>query len=173
MHLLVFTGILVVMATAIVAVVYFFLTKQGEKEVRYLQMELKKQRQEFFLPGRLEAYQRAILLMERIHPNNLVMRMHNPGLPAKALQAEFLKSIREEFNHNVAQQLFVSPKAWEMMRNSREDVVKLINLAGDQMSATSTGLDLSAKILEMLSQLQVLSTEVTVDYIKKEFQELL
>ncbi|MEN9302707.1 MAG: hypothetical protein RL264_1136 [Bacteroidota bacterium] len=151
---------------------YHFLGQQNQKEVRYLQGELMKQRQEFFLPSRLEAYQRAILLMERIHPNSLVMRLHNPGMPAKLQQAEFLKAIREEYNHNVAQQLFVSPVAWKMVKDAKEDITKLVNLAGDQMSPTATGMELSAKILEMVSQLEVLTSDVAIDYMKKEFQQL-
>jgi hypothetical protein len=172
MKLVVFLGILVVTSAALVYVVYLFLKKQGEKELIYLQGELKKQRQEYFLPTRLEAYQRAILLMERIHPNSLVMRLHNPGLPARALQMEFIKSIREEYDHNVAQQLFISPDGWQMIKNSKEDIIKLINAAGEQMSPTSNGLDLSSKIFEMLAQLKQLPSEVTVEFLKKEFQQL-
>ncbi len=110
--------------------------------------------------------------MERLHPNSLVMRLHNPGLPAMALQAEFLKSIRDEYNHNVAQQLFVSPLAWKMIKDSKEEVVKLINLAGNQMTATSTGMELSAKIFEILSQMDQIPSDITIEYLKKEFQEL-
>ena len=95
-------------AGAVLLTTIFFLRKETNKEVRIAQIELKKQRQEYFLPNRVEAYQRSVLLMERIHPGSLVMRLHNAGLPAKALQAEFLKAIREEYDHNVAQQLFVS-----------------------------------------------------------------
>ena len=172
MKLFFFLGVLIVTSASIVYIVYLFLKKQGEKEMIFLQGELKKQRQEYFLPTRLEAYQRSILLMERIHPNSLVMRLHNPGLSAKALQIEFIKSIREEYDHNVAQQLFISPEAWQMIKNSKEDVIKLINAAGEQMIATSTGLDLSSKIFEMLAQLKQLPSEVTVGFLKKEFQGL-
>jgi hypothetical protein len=179
MNLMLFFGILVVTAGAMVAIVYFFLNKmseniakQNEKEVRYLQFELKKQRQEFFLPNRIEAYQRSILLMERLHPNSLVMRLHNPGLPALALQADFLKAIRDEYNHNVAQQLFISPLAWKMIRDSKEEIVKLINLAGNQMTAASTGMELSAKVFEILSQMDQIPSDITIEYLKKEFQEL-
>ena len=173
MKLFIFLGFLIVTSAALVYVVYLFLKKQGEKDLIYLQGELKKQRQEYFLPMRLEAYQRAILLMERIHPNSLVMRLHNPGLPAKALQVEFMKSIRDEYDHNVAQQLFISPVGWKMIKNSKEDIIKLINVAGEQMNATSTGLDMSSKIFEMLAQLNQLPSEVTVEFLKREFQELL
>jgi hypothetical protein len=179
MNLVLFFGILLVTAASMVVLVYIFLnkmsenlSKQGDKEITQLQFELKKQRQEFFLPNRVEAYQRSILLMERLHPNSLVMRLHNPGLPAMALQAEFLKAIRDEYNHNVAQQLFVSPLAWKMIKDSKEEVIKLINLAGNQMTATSTGLQLSAKIFEILSQMDQIPSDITIDYLKKEFQDL-
>jgi len=179
MNLILFLAILIVTAGAMVVIVYLFLnkmsenlSKQNEKEVRHLQFELKKQRQEFFLPNRVEAYQRSILLMERLHPNSLVMRLHNPGLPAKALQGEFLKAIREEYNHNVAQQLFISPLAWKIIKDSKEEVVKLINLAGNQLSATATGMELSAKIFEILSQMDLIPSDIAIDYLKKEFQEL-
>jgi hypothetical protein len=159
-------------AGAVLLTTIFFLRKETNKEVRIAQIELKKQRQEYFLPNRVEAYQRAVLLMERIHPGSLVMRLHNAGLPAKALQAEFLKAIREEFDHNVAQQLFISPLAWQMVKDSKEETIKIINIAGNQMQATSTGIDLSSKIFEIVAEIGQLPTEITVEYLKKELQEL-
>ena len=172
MKLFVFLGILVVTSAALVYVVYLFLKKQGEKELIYLQGELKKQRQEFFLPTRLEAYQRAILLMERIHPNSLVMRLHNPGLPARALQMEFIKSIREEYDHNVAQQIFISLQGWKMVKDSKEETIKIINLAGNQMGSIATSTDLASKIFEIVGEVGTLPTEIAVDFLKKELQEL-
>lgn len=159
-------------AGAVLLTTIFFLRKESSQELRSMQIEMKKQRQEFFLPNRVESYQRAVLLMERIHPNSLVMRLHNPGLPARALQAEFLQAIRDEYDHNVAQQLFVSIQGWQMVKNSKEETVKIINLAGNQMSAAATGMDLSAKIFEIVAEIGELPTEITVDYLKRELQEL-
>lgn len=165
-------ALILIPAGAVLLTTIYFLRRETSQEVRSMQIELKKQRQEFFLPSRVEAYQRAILLMERIHPNSLVMRLHNPGLPAKALQADFLKAIREEYDHNVAQQMFISPQGWQMVKNSKEETIKIINIAGNQMQATSTGLDLSAKIFEIVAEVGQLPSEITVEYLKKELQEL-
>lgn len=172
MDVLLQIALIVIPAGAVLLTTIFFLRKETAKEIRSVQIELKKQRQEFFLPTRVEAYQRAILLMERIHPNSLVMRLHNPGLPAKALQSEFLKAIREEYDHNVAQQLYISPQGWQMIKNSKEETIKIINIAGNQMQATSMGMDLSAKIFEVVAEIGQLPTEITVEYLKKEFQEM-
>jgi hypothetical protein len=157
---------------AVLVITFLFLKKEGQKEKYTLQLELKKQRQEFFLPSRLEAYQRAILLLERIHPNSLVMRLHNPGMPAKMLQGEFLKAIREEYDHNVAQQLFISPLGWKMVRDAKEETIKIINIAGNQLEATATGMELSSKILELVAEIGELPNEIVVEQLKSELQGL-
>lgn len=172
MDILLHIALILIPSGAVLLTTIFFLRREGSKELLNMKAELKKQRQEYFLPSRVEAYQRAILLMERIHPNSLVMRLHNPGLPAKALQADFLKAIREEYDHNVAQQLFVSPQGWQMVKNSKEETIKIINIAGNQMLATSNGMDLSAKIFELVAEIGQLPTEITVEYLKTELQEL-
>lgn len=172
MDILLQIALIVIPSGAVMLTAIYFLRRESSKEVFNMKAELKKQRQEYFLPSRVEAYQRAILLMERIHPNSLVMRLHNPGLPAKALQADFLKAIREEYDHNVAQQLFISPQGWQMVKNSKEETIKIINIAGNQMLATSTGMDLSAKIFEIVAEVGQLPTEITVEYLKAELQEL-
>ncbi len=164
-------ALIILPAGGILLTAIFFLRRETSKELMNMQIELRKQRQEFFLPNRVEAYQRAVLLMERIHPNSLVMRLHNPGMPAKALQADFLKAIREEYDHNVAQQLFISPQAWQMVKNSKEETIKIINIAGNQMQATSTGMELSAKIFELVAEIGQLPSEIAVELLKKELQE--
>ena len=131
-----------------------------------------KERQKHFLPMRVEAYQRAALLMERIHPGSLVMRLHTAGSPARKLQTELLQAIREEYDHNVSQQMFISPQAWEMVRNSKEETIKIINLAGNQMDATALSTDLAGKIFEIVAEVGKLPTEITVEYLRKELQEL-
>jgi hypothetical protein len=165
-------ALIVFPAGGVLLTAIYFLRRETSKEVIQMQVELRRQRQEYFLPTRVEAYQRAVLLMERIHPNSLVMRLHNPGLPAKALQAEFLKAIREEYDHNVAQQLFVSPQGWQMVKDSKEETIKIINIAGNQMQPTSTGMDLSATIFELVAEIGQLPSEITTEYLKKELQEL-
>ena len=146
--------------------------KQGQTDLRAVQLELKKERQSFFLPNRMDAYQRAILLMERIHPNSLVMRHNNPGLPASALQVTLLESIRSEYEHNMAQQLFISKETWDLVQKAKDETTRIVHLAGQQMEATSLGMDLSSKIFEIVAEVGVLPTEIAVDRLKKEFQEL-
>ena len=168
-----FILIILITCGSLVLIVFRFLKKQNSREVLKLNTELRKQRQEFFLPSRLDAYQRSVLLMERIHPNSLIMRTHNPGLNAKLYQAELAKSVRTEFEHNVTQQIFITPVTWGIMKSSKEEVIKLIHMAGSQMDEKATSIQLCEKIMEIVAQLDQFPTEIAVDALKKEFQDLI
>jgi hypothetical protein len=111
--------------------------------------------------------------MERIHPNSLIMRTHNPGLNAKLYKAELAKSVRTEFEHNVTQQIFITPLTWGIMKSSKEEVIKLIHMAGSQMDENATSIQLCEKIMEIVAQLDQFPTEIAVDALKKEFQDLI
>lgn len=165
-------ALIVIPAGALFLLVKQFLKNEAEKEIRNLRIELQKQRQEFFLPHRVEAYQRAILLLERIHPNSLIMRHHNPGLPAMAFQAKLMESIREEYEHNIAQQMFISKEAWDVVKKSKDETVKIINLAGKQMETDSMAMDLSAKIFEIVAEVGTMPTEIAVELLKDEVRQL-
>ena len=126
----------------------------------------------FFLPNRVEAYQRIILFMERISPNSLVMRKFENGMQAKQLQGELLSTIRSEFEHNIAQQIFISPQGWKMVKESKEEIIKIINLASSQIDENGNALDLSQKIFEIATQLEKLPTEITNEFLINELQKL-
>lgn len=165
-------ALIVLPSAAVLVTVVYFLRRESAKEIRSAQLEIKKNRDEFFLPNRVDAYQRAVLLMERIHPNSLVMRHHNPGLPAMAMQQTLLESIRQEYEHNIAQQLYISKPTWDLVKKSKDETIKIISLAGQQMEPTSMAMDLSAKIFELVGEVGTLPTEVAVDALKDELQKL-
>lgn len=168
-----FTALIVLLSSGgVILTAYYLLKRETDREKLNMQIELRKSRQEYFLPNRVEAYQRAVLFLERIHLNSLIMRLHNPGLPARVMQSELLKTIRDEYDHNVAQQLFVSPKGWKMLRDSKEETIKIINIAGNQMNETALSTDLATKIFELVGEIGQLPTEITVEFLKKELQDL-
>ena len=165
-------ALIVVPAGGVLMTAIYFMRRESEREARSMRIELTMERQKFFLPHRVEAHQRAVLFLERIHPNSLVMRHHNPGLPAMALQAKLMESIREEFEHNMAQQIFIAPGTWQMVRKSKDETVKIISLAGNQMEPTSVGMDLASKIFEIVGEVGTMPTEIAVEAVKKDLQDL-
>jgi hypothetical protein len=157
-------------SVAIVAIVYLFLKRQHDHALIHLQTELSLQRQNYFLPSKLEAYQRCILLLDRISPANLTLRTLQVTHNAKMQQSLLLKTVREEFEHNIAQQLFVSPQGWAMLVQSKEEVLRVINMAANTLDANASATDLAAKILEIAAQIEQFPTEICRTYLQTEFQ---
>ncbi len=124
------------------------------------------------LPHRIDAYQRLVLFLERISPNSLVMRKFGNYQSAKQLQQDLLSTIRSEYEHNIAQQVFVSPQGWKMVKDSKEQIIQLINLAASQVEENATAIDLSSKIFELTAEFEKLPSEITTEYLIEELQKL-
>ncbi|UKN03052.1 hypothetical protein K6119_05945 [Paracrocinitomix mangrovi] len=181
-EMLVQLAIYVIPALILFGAVYFFTNKWYEIQQDKLKLESNKLQQSLgekpvvqvedmrrhFLPMQVDAYQRLVLFLERIAPNNLIMRLNNPGLPAGAFQAKLLETIRQEYEHNLAQQIFVSMDAWEITRNSKEEVLKIINMAATKMQPTSMATDLSRAIFEITAQLEFQPTDKAIKMLKSE-----
>src|SRR5690554_2721658 len=116
----------------------------------------------------LQAAERFVLYLERISPDRLVMRLHQTGMSAKMLQSQMLRSIREEFDHNLSQQIYISENSWQLIRNAKEEMVKFISASGDSMSEKSSRLDLSRKIFEAASRVEKLPSEIALQYLRTE-----
>jgi hypothetical protein len=110
-----------------------------------LEKSLAAQKQ--LLPVRLQAYERLVLFLERISPASLVMRCMDEARNARQLQSVLLRNIREEFEHNNSQQLYVSAGAWSMVKTAREEVVQLINRAASELKDEAVADELARLIV--------------------------
>lgn len=145
-----------------------FIRSEGERRER----EISEITQKTVLPIRLQAYERLALLLERISPESLVMRVSQPNMTAKQLQAELLSSIRAEFDHNLSQQVYCSSNAWELIRAARGSLINMVNSAADQVKEDANAMTLSQKIFEQLVQLKDPPVKEALEYLKEEIREL-
>ena len=100
----------------------------------------------------LHAYERLILLSERIALPELISRLNQPGLSAREMQFVLTNNIRQEFEHNVTQQLYVSAESWDAVRNLKDQNIHIINQVASYLPAEASGTDLNKHLLEMLVQ---------------------
>ncbi|WP_200974212.1 hypothetical protein [Echinicola sp. 20G] len=126
-------------------VIVSFLSKEREAKL----ITLKTRNSDTVLPIRLQAAERLCLLLERLTPNNLVRRVNDQAYSAKELHSLLLSEIREEFNHNLAQQVYFSDEAWESVRNAVEGVITLVNRAMQEVNPEAKGMDLAKKIFQL------------------------
>lgn len=125
-------------------------------------------------PLQLQAYERLVLLAERIALPNLVSRLNHPGASAREMQAVLIDNIRQEYEYNASQQVYVSPAAWDAIRNLKDQNMLIINQIANILPAEAKGSDLNKQILEvvMAQQEKALHT-IVLDAINFEAKKLM
>jgi len=101
-------------------------------------------------PLQLQAYERLVILTERVALPNIVSRANQPGLTAREMQLLMLESIKQEFEYNSSQQIYVSPVAWQAVNNLKEQNMLIINQIAQTLPADARGLDLGKRIMEVI-----------------------
>ena len=114
-------------------------------------------------PLQLQAYERLVLLCERIALPNLISRLSQPHFSAKEMQVFLIETIKQEYEYNASQQIYVSPQAWESVRNLRDQNMLMINSISKTLAPDATANDLNRKLMEglMLEEKAALHTYVT------------
>jgi hypothetical protein len=121
-------------------------------------------------PIRLQAYERIVLFLERISPESLLVRIKKQGMTSQELQSALLKQIRAEFEHNLSQQIYMTQEAWDVVVNSKENMVKLVNLSALEVNPASPSIELGKIIIEKTVG-EKSPTRSGIDMIKKEVSE--
>jgi hypothetical protein len=102
------------------------------------------------MPLRLQAYERLVILCERISLPNLISRVNQPQLSGKDMQFILIENIKQEFEYNSSQQIYVSQTAWEAVRNLRDQTLLIINSIARSLPPEATARDLNKGLLEAI-----------------------
>ncbi len=150
--------------------VWLVLRKTLKNDTERRLFELRKQNNNQLTPVRLRAYERLVLLLERTQPMSLLMRQTLSKMTCAQLQTALLKQIREEFDHNVAQQLYVSREAWALVCNAKESLLKLTNLSSAQFAADDAAIKMAEFMIKSYGETQNPSSEVAINFLRNEIK---
>jgi hypothetical protein len=67
------------------------------------------------------------------------------------MQAVLVDQIKTEFDYNLSQQIYVAPQAWQAVSNLKEQNIFIINQVAQTLAPDAKGVDLSKRIIELLS----------------------
>ncbi len=152
---------------------YFMIRGFLKNDADRRRSELIMQSSKTVTPLRLQAYERIILLLERISLESLIMRTNGQGMSASQLQGALLNTIRSEFEHNLSQQIYVTPQAWEVVRNAKSNTIKIINSTAGNLPKEASAMDYSRLLLESIMELEKEPSRIAIDYVKSEVARLL
>lgn len=153
-----------IMLLAVYLIIHRFLKHEAMK----IENESRRAMQIEIFQIRIQAYERIILLLERISPNQLILRINQPGLSALEFQSLLVQNIRDEFDHNLSQQLYISSAAWELVRTAREEMIRLINSAAGNVHGNARAHDLASRLLELHTSLENDPLTRAIETVKEE-----
>lgn len=155
-------------ALMVLITAWLVLKKSIENDRDRRRQEIILQNARTITPIRLQAYERLTLLLERITIESLIMRIYKQGMDSRQLHTSLLNTIRSEYDHNLSQQVYITPQAWEVIKTAKTNTIKFLNTSIEKIPPTASGADLSKYLLESVMELEKEPAQVAIEFLKKE-----
>ena len=163
-------GLCILASVVILVAGAVYVTKMVmEAKAKMAALASAKKNQPVMLPLRLQAYERMALFLERIDPNQLVMRIHSAGLTVSQEQNLLLTAIRSEFEHNLSQQIYLSDTVWQRVCEAKTDIESIINTVAADYEKDTDSREFAETVLAVTSQKPVV--ELAIQILKADMQK--
>ncbi|WP_340073627.1 hypothetical protein [Leptobacterium sp. I13] len=154
--------------TGLIAYYFFNLhTKNEEKRRTYL---LHRDALKNTLPIRLQAYERMSLFLERINLANLLVRVSPTSSDKNSYEAELIRSIETEFEHNLSQQIYMSDECWNIIKAAKNATIQIVRKTVMNEKVTSANKLRETLLSDLLDKQS--PSNAALSYIKKEVSDL-
>ncbi|MBL7925232.1 MAG: hypothetical protein JNL88_13610 [Bacteroidia bacterium] len=152
---------------------WFLVKRFLQRESALKILELKSAHQKELLPLRLQAYERISIYLERISPNVMLLNQYEPGMTVLEFQQKLLEMIRGEFEHNYAQQIYISGPLWTVIRNAKEEVARQVISAASALDPEAPAYQLSKKVFDSMLEKEEFPTQRALNILKAEVAQIL
>jgi len=153
----------------IVFLTVYYLQKQYLKNQYNLQLlDLKKNQLDNTLPFKLQAYERLTLFLERIKLENVILRIRTENMTGSNLHIALLVAIQKEFEHNVAQQVYVSPELWQIITLVKNETINMVNVVAKEQDKDADAIAYSRDLFTKMNSLPIKPVDKALLAIKKE-----
>ena len=160
---------LVVLGSSYLIVKKFLVTETQRKHLAVFQ-----DAQDITLRLRLQAYERLVLFIERINPRELIPRLYDSSMTVRDLQLAVIITIRSEFEHNLAQQIYVSKNVWDTVRSVKEQEMNMMNNIAATLNPEGSAKELHVKIMNYILTVEgELPTDIALHIINEEVRRVM
>lgn len=159
-------------SVVVLVAVYLILNKMFKQDELRRNFELQRQNLKNVTPVRLRAYERAILFLERTQPSSILMRQNLTKMNCLQLQSVLLQQVREEFEHNISQQIYISSQAWECVCLAKESLLNLISVAGKQFEGEDEAIKMAEFLVTTYSHTPNPPSQKAIEILKNEVKTI-
>jgi hypothetical protein len=147
------------------AIAFYFFRMHTNNEEGRRRFLLHKDTQKNTLPIRLQAYERMALFLERISIPSLVVRVGPKSANKNEYESLLVKTIENEFEHNLSQQIYISDDCWNIIKAAKSATIQMIRKTA--MSETDSADKLREDILNATMDKQSPSA-TALSFVKRE-----
>ncbi|HRH57452.1 MAG TPA: hypothetical protein PLS10_07360 [Chitinophagales bacterium] len=154
-------------------IIKVFLDDENNRRKQEINKAVLFEQRKVSQPLRLQAYERIIVFLERIHPFSLLQRVYQPNMLVPELQLELVKTIRMEYEYNLSQQMYINEDAWQMVATAKEETIKIINTFASKLPDDADGMELNKAIFNYYMQTQQeVPVQIAINYVKSDVKNL-
>lgn len=158
---------------AVYFIIQLFITDENNRRNQEINKAILFEQRKISQPLRLQAYERIIVFLERIHPFSLIQRVYQPNMLLTEFQLELIRNIRTEYEYNLSQQMYINDDAWNMVATAKEETIKLINSFASQLPDDADGIELSKAIFNYYMQTsKEVPVQIAINYVKSDVKNL-
>ena len=158
-------------ALIVAGVSFYFFKTFSENENRRRRFLLHQENQKTALPLKLQAYERMALFLERISPGNLLIRIKPESSDKIQYSNTLVTAIDQEFEHNLAQQIYISNECWNYIKTAKNATISLIRQSAAD-NTVENAVMLQEKVLTILMD-EDAPTIAALTYVKNEVKEIM
>ena len=162
-----FSGLLIYCIPALVtgAIAFLFFREHTNDENKRRNFLLRQQQRQEVLPIKLQAYERLTLFLERITPHHLLKRVSPISDLVQDYKDLLIKTIEQEYEHNLSQQIYVSDPCWRMLSAAKNSNIQIILALDDKAVGSAT--EARPILLDALSKSEI-TPEKALAFLKSE-----
>jgi len=149
---------------------YYVFNLHLKNETNRRDFYIRKENQKQALPLRLQAYERMTLFLERIDPTKLLLRVVPNSMDKYEYQNLLIFHIEQEFEHNLAQQIYISENCWSVITTVKNTLIHTIRRTNNSEEIESADKLREIILTDLLDNLS--PTNVALSVIKKEVSDL-
>ena len=140
----------------IVFITVYYLSKQffqAQQEMALIKD--RTQNRDKTMTIKLQAYERLMLYADRMDVVNMALRLNQKDISAQDLMQAMLISVQKEYEHNSAQQIYVSETLWQILSQAKTGTVNLIRAAHENCETEATSQDFLRQLQNKMQEVKL------------------
>jgi hypothetical protein len=155
-------------ALVVFITVYYLFDSYLKNQIKLKNLELQAQSKDSVVIAKIQAYERLMLFCERINPYQMKLRLELPDMSGKQLAASMIIAAMQEFEHNVSQQLYVTPTLWKIIQTVKDQTLEIIGKSAESLGTNASIDDFMKNLDQAIYKIGNLPTENGKQAIKRE-----